>query len=100
MVNVPSQVHSVEAVVQTLRTGNAGKLAALGSVAQAVRIKAALQRLSEYTEAFTHAHETGNLDEAQGLAIAMSRAALTLSTATTALDDALVREMAHHRAVA
>jgi hypothetical protein len=100
MGNVAGQVHSVEAVVQTLRTNNAAKLAALGSVAQTAAIRAALQRLSEYTEAYAHAHETGNLEEAQGIAIAMTRAAMTLQTATTRLDDALARELVEARAAA
>lgn len=97
---VTGQVHSVEAVAQTLRTNNAAKLAALGSVAQTAAIRAALQRLSEYTEAYAHAHETNNLEEAQGIAIAMCRAAMTLQTATTRLDDALARELVEARAAA
>ena len=95
-----SQIHTVEAVTAALRTGNEGKMAALGAMAHASRVAATIGRMDEYVAAFKHAHETGNIEEAQGLAIALSRAAITLNTATTDLDNALTREMAAQRAVA
>lgn len=100
MVNVTGQVHSVEAVVQTLRTGNAGKMAALGSLAHATRLKAALGRMEDYVEAFAHAHETANLAECQGLGIAIQSAAGTIADAARNLDDAVARELQAQRAAA
>ncbi len=100
MGNVAGQVHSVEAVVQTLRTANVGKMAALSAIAHAVAVNAGAARVQEYIEAFRHAHETGNLAEARGLALSISAATGTMQRAAMDLDNALDREMTHARAVA
>lgn len=94
------KVTTAQDMVHALRTKNDSRNAMLGSVAYTAAIRATIQRMAEYTEAYAHAHETGNLEEAQGLSIALSRAALTLQTATTKLDDALARELAEWRAAA
>jgi hypothetical protein len=95
-----STVTSTEDLVHALRIGNAGKMASLGSIAHATRLRAAIGRMDDYIEAFQHAHETANLSECQGLGIAMQSAAGTIADAARCLDDAVARELAASRAAA
>jgi len=91
-------ITTTDDLVHALRVGNAGKMASLSSIAHATRLKAAVARMGDYIDSFAHAHETGNLAEAQGLGIAMQSAATTISDAARCLDDAVARELAATRA--
>jgi hypothetical protein len=72
---------------------NAPKQAALSSVASAVRLKAAVERMRDYLDSFEHAHETGNLLESQGCALSMTAAALTIYTAAQGVEMAVRAEL-------
>jgi hypothetical protein len=92
-----SNVTTTDDLVHALRINNAGKMASLGSIAHATRLNAALLRMSDYVEAFQHAHETGDLGECQGIGIAIHSAATTISEAARELDNAVARELAAAR---
>ena len=72
----------------------------LSTRAYLVRMKAATLRIGDYIEAASHAHETGNLDECTGLAIALSGASRDLAKALDLFDRALEAEKSVVRAAA
>jgi hypothetical protein len=98
MTNVASQVHTVEGARDALRIGNAAKTAALGVLAHGTRLRALAGRVMDITQSLADAHATGDLDEAECHALALSAVQRGMYDAIDALQKSLNREKAAGRA--
>jgi hypothetical protein len=88
---------TTEDVTAQLRKKNDEK-AGFGVLAALVRLKAANARMQEYIDAAAHAYETLNTAEAEGIAMAIRSATITMGETANHLDAALHGEMQRARA--
>jgi hypothetical protein len=84
---------TAEDVLRITKAKNEGKAAALSTMAHAVKLKAAVERMRDYIDAFEHAHETGNIVEAQGCGFSIVAAALTITSAAYGIEGAVKAEL-------